>query len=117
MQRSGLTGAGRTGEGLFAGLISWGWNDIVATSRREERVAELRERHGVDATTSNADAVRGAAIVVFAVKPQDIEALLEDVGPAITADQMVLSVAAAIPSRQIEARLTDGVPVVRAMPN
>ncbi|MDX6440290.1 MAG: pyrroline-5-carboxylate reductase, partial [Gaiellaceae bacterium] len=57
------------------------------------------------------------AIVVVAVKPQDIDALLEEIGPLLSTEQTVLSVAAAIPTKRIEARIADGVPVVRAMPN
>ncbi len=117
MERIAIIGGGRIGEALLSGLLSSGWSDIVVTSRREARVAELHERHKVEATTSNTDAVRGAAIVVVAVKPQDIDALLEEIGPLLTTEQTVLSVAAAIPTRRIEARMADGVPVVRAMPN
>jgi pyrroline-5-carboxylate reductase len=117
MQRIAIIGAGRIGEALLAGLVSSGWSDIVVTSRRPERVEELAERHGVDATTVNADAVRGAGIVVIAVKPQDIDALLDDIGDVVTPTQTVLTVAAAIPTARIEARLPEGVPVVRAMPN
>jgi hypothetical protein len=77
----------------------------------------LRGRHGVEATTSNPDAVRGAELVVVAVKPQDIDTLLAEIGPLLSADQTVLSVAAAIRTQHIEERIADGVPVVRAMPN
>jgi pyrroline-5-carboxylate reductase len=117
MERIAIIGGGRIGEALLSGLLSSGWSDIVVTSRRETRVAELHERHHVEATTSNTDAVQGAAIVVIAVKPQDIDALLEEIGPLLTTEQTVRSVAAAIPTKRIEARLADGVPVVRAMPN
>jgi pyrroline-5-carboxylate reductase len=117
MQRIAIIGAGRIGEALLAGLVSSGWSDIIATSRRPERVAELTDRYGVDATTVNADAVRRAGLVVIAVKPQDIDALLADIGPLLQPEQTVLSVAAAIPTARIEAQLPDGVPVVRAMPN
>ena len=117
MQRIAIIGGGRIGEALLAGLLSSGWSDIVVTSRRPERVAELAERHGVDATTSNADAVRGAGIVVIAVKPQDIDALLDDIGSVLVPEQTVITVAAAIPTARIEAKVADGVPVVRAMPN
>jgi pyrroline-5-carboxylate reductase len=90
-RRIAVLGAGKIGEALIAGLISSGWRsptDIVASSRRAERVTELAERHGVVATLSNAEAVAGAALVVIAVKPQEIER-----------------------------HLASGVPVVRAMPN
>jgi pyrroline-5-carboxylate reductase len=117
VKRIAILGTGRIGEALLAGLVSSGWTDIVATSRNEARTTELHERHGVDATTSNADAVACAAVVVVAVKPQDIDALLASISDAVTPEQTVLTVAAAIPTAYIEARLPEGVPVVRAMPN
>jgi pyrroline-5-carboxylate reductase len=116
-ERIAILGGGRIGEALVAGLRSAGWSDLVVTSRTDARVEELRARHGVEATTANAEAVRRADLVVVAVKPQDIEALLDEVGPLLEARQTLLSVAAAIPTAQIEARIATGVPVVRAMPN
>src|SRR5581483_11449331 len=110
-------GGGRIGEALLSGLVSAGWSNIVVTSRTDARVDALRERYGVDATTSNADAIAGADVVVIAVKPQDIDALLADVGAALSPEQTVLSVAAAVTAAYLEERLADGVPVVRAMPN
>src|SRR6059058_5720456 len=117
MQRIAIIGGGRIGEALLSGLLTSGWTDIVVTSRSETRVSELHMRHGVEATTSNAAAVTGAAIVVIAVKPQDIDALLAEIGPSLSPTQTVVSVAAAIPTAYIESRIADGVPVVRAMPN
>jgi pyrroline-5-carboxylate reductase len=117
MARIAIIGGGRIGEALLSGLLSSGVSDLVVTSRTDARVATLRERHGVEATTSNGDAVAGAGLVVVAVKPQDIDVLLAEIGPLLTPEQTVLSVAAAIPTAHIEERIADGVPVVRAMPN
>jgi pyrroline-5-carboxylate reductase len=119
-RRIAVLGAGKIGEALIAGLLSSGWrtkDDIVATARRPERVQELAERHGITATSANAEAAAGAALVVIAVKPQDLDALLAEVAGVLTLEQTVLSVAAAMPTASIERRLADGVPVVRAMPN
>ena len=115
-----VLGAGRIGESLISGLLSSGWREaaeVSATSRRAERVAELRERYGIEATLSNHDAAAGAALIVIAVKPQDIEGLLDEIGTLVLPEQTVLSIAAAIPTSRIERRLPEGVPVVRAMPN
>jgi pyrroline-5-carboxylate reductase len=117
MKRIAILGAGKIGESLLAGLVSSGWTDIVVTGRRQERVDELRERYGVDATLSNPEAVKGAEVVVLAAKPQDLAALLDEIAGDLTTEQTVLSVAAAIPTQTIERHLGDGVPVVRAMPN
>jgi pyrroline-5-carboxylate reductase len=119
-RRIAILGAGKIGESLLAGLLSSGWRkpaDIIVTGRREERIEELNERHGVEATLDNAAAVADAGLIVIAVKPQDFDVLLAEVGGLIAPEQTVLSVAAAIPTAQIEARLAPGVPVVRAMPN
>ncbi len=115
--RVAILGCGKIGESLLAGLLTSGSTDIVATARREERAAELREQHGIEATLSNPEAVAGAGIVVLAVKPQDFDELLASVRGAVTKEQTVLSVAAAIPTAFIERRLGPEIPVVRAMPN
>src|SRR5688572_22648203 len=115
-----ILGAGQIGEALLTGLLSSGWrsaDELSVSTRREERAEELRERHGVAVSLSNAETAAGAALVVVAVKPQDIESLLGEIGPLIQPEQTVLSVAAAIPTAAIERHLGSGVPVVRAMPN
>jgi pyrroline-5-carboxylate reductase len=119
-RRVAILGAGTIGESLLAGLLSGGWRnprEIIVTGRREERLEELRERFGVEATLSNAEAVAGAALVVVAVKPQDFDVLLGEIGGLLSPEQTVLSIAAAIPTTAIESRVADRVPVVRAMPN
>ena len=115
-----VLGAGKAGEALIAGLVSSDARDaeeIVATARRRERLDDLAARYGIRTTTSNAEAVRQAALVVIAVKPQDIEELLAEIGSVVTPSQTVLSIAAAIPTGLIERHFKDHVPVVRAMPN
>lgn len=119
-RRVAILGAGKIGESLLAGLLSSGWREpgeVTVTGRRPERIHELTVRHGVNATLSNAEAVAGAGLVVVAVKPQDIETLLGEIGGLLTEEQTVLSVAAAIPTAAIERHLAPSVPVVRAMPN
>jgi pyrroline-5-carboxylate reductase len=119
-RRVAILGCGKIGESLLAGLLSSDWrtpDEVTATARREERAAEVRGRFGVHATLSNAEAVSDAGLVVIAVKPQDFEILLGEVGALLTAEQTVLSVAAAIPTGAIERRIAADVPVVRAMPN
>ena len=118
-RRIAILGCGKIGEALVAGLLSSRWRkpaevgdrSAAGARRRAPRPPlgrrDARERRGC----------RGAGLVVLAVKPQDIEGLLSEIGSALTAKQTVLSVAAAIPTATIEAQLADGVPVVRAMPN
>ncbi|HEX2057674.1 MAG TPA: pyrroline-5-carboxylate reductase [Actinomycetota bacterium] len=120
MTKLAVLGAGKMGEALIAGLVASGWRkpeDIVATARSPERLEVLAASYSVQTTTSNPEAVAGAEVVVLAVKPQDVEALLGDVSPHVGEDHTLLSVVAAIPTAFIESHLAAPVPVVRAMPN
>src|SRR5919197_3497521 len=119
-RRVAILGAGTIGESLLRGLLSGGWrepSELVVTVRDPGRAAALAERYRVQATVSNAEAVAGAALVVIAVKPQDFDALLGEIGGLLTPEQTVLSVAAAVPTSSSESRIGAGVPIVRAMPN
>ena len=115
-----LLGCGKIGESLLSGLLSSGWrqpDEVVVTGRREERLAELAERYGVQTTLSNAEAVRGADLVVDRRQAAGPRGLLGEIGGIVDEAQTVLSIAAAIPTAAIERRLAAPVPVVRAMPN
>ena len=119
-RRVAILGCGKIGESLLAGLLTSGWrtaDEVVASCRREERASDLRRRFGVQATLSNGEAVAGAGLVVIAVKPQDFDVLLGEIGPVLSPSQTVLSVAAAITTAAIERRIDASVPVVRSMPN
>lgn len=115
-----ILGCGQIGEILARGLVDSGWkkpDEIAVTARREERVRELADRYGFRAGTSNAQAVGEAKVVVISVKPQDMEGLLAEIAGVITSEHLIITIAAAIPTRYIERRIPVEVPVVRAMPN
>lgn len=115
-----ILGAGRMGEALLSGLLRAGHrpSDLAAVVRRADRAAELRDRYGV-ATPTAVDAAKSADTLVLAVKPQDMAALLVEIGPFVPAapDQLVLSVAAGIATAFIERGLAGDAPVVRVMSN
>jgi pyrroline-5-carboxylate reductase len=113
-------GGGRMGEALVSGLIRSGGrsaDEIMVTSRREERSRELAETYGIDSTLSNADAVSWADVLVLTVKPQDMEVLLSQIQEHVTPQQLVVSFAAGIRTSFVEKHLADGVHVVRVMSN
>jgi pyrroline-5-carboxylate reductase len=66
------------------------------------------------------DAVEAAEwgeIVILAVKPQQAEVVLPLIKPAVTPEKLVISIMAGIPTCRIEAGLSPGCRVIRAMPN
>ena len=113
-----VLGAGKMGEALISGMLRAGVSPsgVVAAVRRSERGEALRDGYGIEVSSAVAAAGRAATLVIT-VKPQDMASLLAEVTPAVTADQLVISVAAGITTSFIEGRLADGVPVIRVMSN
>jgi pyrroline-5-carboxylate reductase len=113
-----VVGAGKIGEVLLAGLLRAGWSAdrLVATARRPERAEELTARYGVE-VVDNATAVARADVIAVAVKPQDAEVLLADLGPRVPAEKLVVSLCAGLPTAFFAKWLPEGTPVVRVMTN
>ena len=113
-----ILGAGVMGETLLSGLIRSGRSadDLVITARRPERVEELTARYGVRGM-SNIAAAEAADTLVLVVKPQDMGALVEEIRDHVSPGNLVVSLAAGIPTAYLESRLPEGVAVVRVMPN
>ncbi|GAA3155975.1 pyrroline-5-carboxylate reductase [Blastococcus jejuensis] len=112
-----IIGGGKIGEALLSGLIRRGGPDgILVCERSAARAAELAERYRVPAVDLGEAAVR-ARVLLLAVKPQDIDALLERLAEHVDEGHLVVSVAAGVPTARLEAALPAGVPVVRVMPN
>ncbi len=113
-----ILGAGAMGEVLAGGLLRAGWepDDIVLVDRHEERCEEVAANTGLQVLVDPVSGVAGKQVVVIAVKPGDVPKLLTQVEGAITTEQVVVSLAAGVPTALLESSLVD-VPVVRVMPN
>jgi len=113
-----VLGAGKIGEALMSGLLHGGHqaSELLFTEKHADRAAELTERYGVEAV-SVSEAARRADVLVVAVKPQDIEPVLDELASSLGSKTLIVSLCAGLPTALYERRLAAGVPVVRVMPN
>jgi pyrroline-5-carboxylate reductase len=121
-----ILGAGSMGRAILQGLLSphvHVASGIRITNRRVESAAEFATEPRVSAWVTsdnehaNREAVRGASVVIVAVKPADIEELVADVAADLDDDAVVVSVAAGKTLAQLQAAAGDKRAVMRAMPN
>ncbi|HEY6556632.1 MAG TPA: pyrroline-5-carboxylate reductase [Polyangiaceae bacterium] len=119
-KRIGMLGAGNMAAALIRGMLASGSvapPQIRASDVRKERLAELHAEYGIETTTDNRELTAWANLIVLAVKPQVIDRVLDQIRDAVEPGKLVVSIAAGVPIRAIEARLPAGVSVMRAMPN
>lgn len=124
MSRIAIIGGGNMGEALLAGLLAAGRpvKDLVVAERYPDRARQLSEKYSV-LVTSVADAIENAAIVIVAVKPQDVDSVVEEFAKSVTAssgdsaEQVLVTIVAGLTTGYVESKLPAGAAVVRVMPN
>ncbi len=115
-----MLGAGNMARALIRGLLASGTvppERLRASDVDRGRLVELERDYQITTTTDNAALVAWADAVVIAVKPQVIDRVLDQLGEHLRPETLVISIAAGVPLRALEARLPAGARVVRAMPN
>jgi pyrroline-5-carboxylate reductase len=116
--RIAFVGAGNMAASLIGGLLARGLPAAHITA--SEPLAEQRQRiaaeHGIQVLDDNAAAVAGAEVVVLAVKPQVMKEVCLALAPALSAEALIVSIAAGIPCASLERWLGDKA-IVRCMPN
>ncbi len=118
MSTTAIFGAGVMGETLLSGLLRSGrpTEQIVITEKRPEHAALLRDKYGIR-VLDNVAAAALADTLVLVVKPQDMDGLLAEIRDHIAPGNLVVSMAAGIPTAWLEQRLPARSSVVRVMPN
>jgi len=115
-----VLGGGNIGAAIARGLVAGGIASapgITLTRRNEESLATLRSE-GFDVTTDNVRAVRSAGLVILAVTPQQLNALLAEIKESVDGRRhTIVSVVSGATIAEIRRHLGTGVVVVRAMPN
>ncbi|HEX9688900.1 MAG TPA: pyrroline-5-carboxylate reductase [Thermoanaerobaculia bacterium] len=120
VRRIAVIGAGNMGSALLRGILASGWGEkskLVASHPNKKKASSLAKELGIRVTGSNRDAAREAEVIILAVKPQILEAVLAEIRADLSEAQLLISIAAGFPTHRIESTLEGNVPVVRAMPN
>jgi pyrroline-5-carboxylate reductase len=121
MKRIAVLGAGNIGAALIGGILKGGVADrehLLATDLNAERVQEIAERFSIAVTIGgNREAVQAAEVIILAVKPYTLPGVLVEIRDVLRDDQILISVAAAVPIALIEKLIARRLPIFRAMPN
>ena len=114
-----VVGGGVMGGTLVTAVLAAGWSarDVEVVETDPGRAEGLRRDHGVVTSASAANAAARADVVLIAVKPDVVGAVLAQIRPNLRSGAPVITVAAGVPLAYYEERLPPATPVVRVMPN
>ncbi|MBI1847454.1 MAG: pyrroline-5-carboxylate reductase [Candidatus Rokubacteria bacterium] len=119
-KKVGFVGAGNMGEALIKGLVAANLvapEAIYASDVRLERLKALDKQYGIQLAADNTELLHKSDVIILAVKPQIMTAVLKQVAPAVTKRKLFISLAAGVSTAVIRAALGREARLIRVMPN
>ncbi|KAM6171277.1 pyrroline-5-carboxylate reductase 3 isoform 1-T1 [Erethizon dorsatum] len=126
-RRLGFVGAGRMAEAIAQGLIRAGKveaQQVLASAPTDRNLCHFQppvlvtiQALGCQTTHSNQEVLQRCSLVIFATKPQVLPAVLTEVAPVVTAEHVLVSVAAGVSLSTLEELLPPKTRVLRVSPN
>lgn len=120
MAKIGFIGTGNMGRAMVKGLAQSGLyqqQDLYIYDRNLAVAKELAQDLGIQSTETPQALVKACDRIIFAVKPNVLPAVLRALVPEVTADKVVISVAAGISLEKLASILGADHKIVRVMPN
>jgi len=116
--KTALIGGGTMGEAIIKSLLRKKLadkNEITVSDVVASRRDQLKKKYGLNVTDNNLSAVKGAEVVILAIKPNDMGHVLGQLAGQLKS-QLIISIAAGVTLDSICSKLVYR-QVVRAMPN
>lgn len=115
----GFIGCGNMASAMIGGMVRSGVCDagqIVASNRSAGKVAVLKEQYGIAAAEDNLSAAN-AKYIVLAVKPVFYQQVIDEIKNAVTADQVIVTIAPGFTIEALKSMFGKELKFVRTMPN
>src|SRR5436190_24221598 len=115
-----ILGCSNLGLSIVKGLLdekNFSPRNITVTNRNIQPIDHLREK-GITVLSDNRKAVESSEIILVAVKPFDVQKVMEEIGSSLDPSKHILiSVATGVIIKEIQSFVKPNVPVFRGMPN
>lgn len=116
----GFIGCGKMATAIIKGVLSSGFleqTQIIASEVNKEFAMQKSAELNIEVVTDNKIVAKNSDIIFLATKPHFIAGVLKEIDNELTADKLIVSIAAGISTKTIEDEIGKNVPVVRVMPN
>ncbi|MEQ2007495.1 MAG: pyrroline-5-carboxylate reductase [Limisphaerales bacterium] len=116
----GFLGAGKMATALVRGFVAaklTSAKSIVASDVMEAARKSFADETGVKPMPTNLAVCKACTILILAVKPDQVAAVLAEIRDHLTPKHLLISIAAGVTLTKLEAGLFPGARVVRVMPN
>lgn len=116
----GFIGCGNMAQAMITGILEqkvYEKEELIVSDPRQEQVATMKKKFGVEATTDNHKVAEEAEILVLSVKPQVYPAVIKEIKEDVRKKQLIVTIAAGVSMAKTERQFGQEVKIVRVMPN
>lgn len=118
-QKITIIGGGNLGSAIALGLIKSKiiQPSAITVTRRRLNLLENLQEQGVFITSDNVEASQNADIIILAIKPYQVLAIIDEIKPVLKSNQILISLVAGVGLQKLEETAGSIVQIFRAMPN
>ncbi len=114
----GFIGMGNMGYAILKGILKHhAADEILFAEHNQERGEDVSAQTGVASAESNCFCAEHCHYLILAVKPQQLDGVIDQIRPVVTSDHIIISIAPGITVADLKARFGKECRIVRAMPN
>ncbi len=113
----GCIGCGNMGGGVLKGLVPHEEFTLIGHDHTRAKVEGAGPEGRVLFAETPLEVAEKADVIILAVKPYQMDAMLEEIRPALNASKVVVSLAAAFSQEKLIRGVDGRCPVARCMPN
>jgi len=115
----GFIGAGNMGYAIMKGIAGCAMKDDIKLHAFDvyAPILDRLEEFGTVKCGASAEVVNACKYVFLAVKPQQLDEVLDEIKSAVTKDTVIVSICAGISDEYIASKTVEGAKVVLVMPN
>ncbi len=117
MKTFGSLGCGNMGGAILNGVGKLNQFKILGFDLYKANLEKLNKSCGLIASDSEIELAKESDIILIAVKPDTVEAVVEKIAPYLTKDKIIVSLAAGVSLERIKKYSNNVCPVVVIMPN
>lgn len=119
MTNVGFIGAGNMGYAIMKGIAgsAMGKEINIYAFDTYAPILDRLDELGATKCTASAEVVKNCKVVFLAVKPQQLDEVLDAIASSVTKDTVIVSICAGISGEYIASKTVDGAKVVLVMPN
>lgn len=116
----GFIGLGNMADAMISGMLQKNIvkaEDIIGTAKTSATREKMADRYSIGIKNTNIEVAEAADILVLAVKPQFLSEVIAEIKDAVSAERVIISIAAGKTIAWLEEAFGRQMKIVRCMPN